>query len=64
MMQIQDDLELNLVQIMANLDVGVDAKLWLKFVTHNKSVSGYFTSHGTKQRIVGTSDSGPSVQDG
>ena len=31
---------------MANLDVGVDAKLWLKFVTHNKSVSGYFTSHG------------------
>ena len=36
----------NLVQIMANLDAGVDAKLWLKFVTHNKSVSGYFTSHG------------------
>ena len=38
----------NLVQIMANLDAGVDAKLWLKFVTHNKSVSGYFTSHGTE----------------
>ena len=33
------------MQIMANLDVGVDAKLWLKFVSHNKSVSGYFTSH-------------------
>ena len=33
---------------MANLDVGVDAKLRLKFVTHNKSVSGYFTSHGTE----------------
>ena len=38
----------NPVQIMANLDVGVDAKLRLKFVTHNKSVSGYFTSHGTE----------------
>lgn len=47
------------MQIMANLDVGVDAKLWLKFVTHNKSVSGYFTSHGTKQRIIRASDSGP-----
>ena len=38
----------NPVQIMANLDVGADAKLRLKFVTHNKSVSGYFTSHGTE----------------